>query len=444
MHYNGKDDFMSLLRYLYSRIADQAFEKLADMKMVKIPTFVDNYSFTKFIGIAERAKNGKPLYEPLGSTLNFRDFQDLMFMPSLFPLPDGTPLDKKVVIGKKANKPMELPVPFMIAAMAYGASVSMKVKLALAQASLSVGTAVNSGESGFLKEEREIAKLYVVQYNRAGWGNEPEQLKQADIIEIKLSQGASAGDGFKIENEIIGDELRKHLKLEEGQDAIMPARFPDINNEDDLKNKVTELRELTDGIPIAVKIAAGNIEADLDKLLYAGVDAIVLDGAQGETAGSAEITINNFGIPSLYALIRAVEHLEKKGARDHVSLIMTGGFRDAGDMLKAIALGADAFYIGYPVDIAAAYTQFNRLPPGSSPTDLYLYDGKHTELFDVKEGADCAGNFLKALAEEMDIALRCLGKDSIHKLSKDDLSAMTQDMAEITGVKLAYNIHEIR
>jgi len=123
---------------------------------------------------------------------------------------------------------------------------------------------------------------------------------------------------------------------------------------------------------------------------------------------------------------------------------MTGGFRDAGDMLKAIALGADAFYIGYPVDIAAAYTQFNRLPPGSSPTDLYLYDGKHTELFDVKEGADCAGNFLKALAEEMDIALRCLGKDSIHKLSKDDLSAMTQDMAEITGVKLAYNIHEIR
>ncbi|HHV64112.1 MAG TPA: FMN-binding glutamate synthase family protein [Peptococcaceae bacterium] len=432
---------MSLMRYFYSRLADQVLDKLTNTKMVKVPTLVDNYSFIKLIGIAQRAKNGQPLTEPLGSTLDFKDFQELMFIPSMFPLPDGTPIDKKVVIGPKAKKPMELPVPFMIAAMAYGASVSMSVKLALAKASLAVGTATNSGETGFLAEEREIVKRYVVQYNRAGWGNSPEQLKQADMIEIKISQGASAGDGFKIGHELIGDELRKHLNLQEGQDAIMPARFPDINNEKDLKNKVQELRELTGGVPIAVKIAAGNIEADLDRLLYAGVDAIVLDGAQGETAGSAEITINNFGIPSLYALVRAAEHLEKKGVKKDVSLIMTGGFRDSADMLKAIALGADAFYIGYPVDIAAAFSQFNRLPPGASPTDLYLYEGKHTELFDVEEGAACAGNFLKALAEEMDIALRCLGKDSIHKLTKDDFVSMTQEMTQITGVKLAYPLH---
>ena len=94
---------MSLVRYLYSRLADLMLEKLGDMKMVKLPTFVDNYSFLKFMGIAERAKNGKPLYEPLGSTLNFKDFQELMFLPNLFPLPDGTPLNKKVIIGKKAK-----------------------------------------------------------------------------------------------------------------------------------------------------------------------------------------------------------------------------------------------------------------------------------------------------------------------------------------------------
>ncbi|HHV96623.1 MAG TPA: FMN-binding glutamate synthase family protein [Clostridiaceae bacterium] len=432
---------MSLVRYLYSRLADVLLEKLGDMKMVKLPTFVDNYSFLKFMGIAERAKNGKPLHEPLGSTLNFKDFQELMFVPNLFPLLDGTPIDKKVIIGKNAKKPMELPVPFMIAAMAYGASVSKKVKLAMAHASLAVGTATNSGESGFLQDERDIAKLYVVQYNRAGWGNSPEELKKADMIEIKMGQGASAGDGFKINHEIIDEEFRRHLKLKKGEDAIMPARFPDINNEKDLKDKVDELRELTDGVPIAVKIAAGNIEEDIDKLLYAGVDAIVIDGAQGETAGSPEITINNFGIPTLYALVRAVEHLEKKGVKDDVSLIMTGGFRDAADMLKAIALGADAFYIGYPVDIAAVFSQLNRLPPGSSPADLYLYDGKHTQLFDVKEAADCAGNFLKALAEEIDIAMRCLGKASIHDLCKDDLVALTQEMSQITGVKLAYPIH---
>ena len=131
------------------------------------------------------------------------------------------------------------------------------------------------------------------------------------MIEIKISQGASAGDGFKIGNKLIGDELRKHLKLKEGQDAVMPVRFPDINSRDDLKRKVDQLREITGGVPIAVKIAAGNIEMDLDTVLYSGADAVVIDGAQGETAGSPEITINNFGIPTLYALIRAVEYLKE-------------------------------------------------------------------------------------------------------------------------------------
>ncbi|NLM51990.1 MAG: FMN-binding glutamate synthase family protein [Firmicutes bacterium] len=435
---------MSLMRYLYSRVADQMLEKLADMKMVKAPMLVDNYSFLKFMGIAEKAKNGKPLSEPLGSTIDFKDFQELMFLPSLFPVPDGTELEKKVVIGKKAKKPLELPVPYMIAAMAYGASVSKQVKLALAQAAAAVGTAVNSGETGFLAEEREIAPHYIVQYNRAGWGNAPEELKQADMIEIKMSQGASAGDGFTIKHKRIGEELRKHLKLEKGQDAVMPTRFPDINNKDDLKRKVAELRELTEGVPIAVKIAAGRIEADLEVLIEAGVDAVVLDGAQGETAGSLEILINNFGIPSLYALVRAVAFLEAKGVKDDITLIMAGGFRDAADILKAIALGADAVYLGYPVDIAAAYTQFNRLPPGASPTDLYLYEGKHTDLFDVEEGATCAGNFLKALAEEIDIALRCLGKTSLQELCKDDLVALTEEMAKITGVKLAYAVQPLQ
>ena len=118
---------------------------------------------------------------------------------------------------------------------------------------------------------------------------------------------------------MIGDELRKHLKLKEGQDAVMPVRFPDINSRDDLKRKVDQLREITGGVPIAVKIAAGNIEMDLDTVLYSGADAVVIDGAQGETAGSPEITINNFGIPTLYALIRAVEYLEKNNCRDRIS-----------------------------------------------------------------------------------------------------------------------------
>lgn len=143
---------MALMQYLYSRLVDQILEKMSDMKMIKVPWLVDNYSFLKFMGIAERAKNGQPLMQPLGSTLNFKDFQDLMFIPNTFPTPDGTQMDTQVVIGKNAKKPLILPVPFMIAGMAYGASVSLPVKIALARASASIGTATNSGEAGFCKK----------------------------------------------------------------------------------------------------------------------------------------------------------------------------------------------------------------------------------------------------------------------------------------------------
>ena len=66
---------MSLMQYLYSRLLDQLLEKLSETKKVKLPWLVDNYSFIKFMGIAQRAKNGQPLNQPLGSTLDFKDFQ---------------------------------------------------------------------------------------------------------------------------------------------------------------------------------------------------------------------------------------------------------------------------------------------------------------------------------------------------------------------------------
>ena len=200
---------------------------------------------------------------------------------------------------------------------------------------------------------------------------------------------------------------------------------------------------MTDGVPIALKLLRAILKPIWRYWWQPALMRWCWTGPR-ETAGSPEIIINNFGIPSLYALVRAVAFLEAKGVKDDVSLIMTGGFRDAADILKAMALGADAVYLGYPVDIAAAYTQFNRLPLGASPTDLYLYEGKHTDLFDVEEGAQCAGNFLKALAEEIDIALRCLGKTSLQELCKDDLTAMTEEMAKITGVKLAYAVQPLQ
>ncbi|MGE5486135.1 MAG: glutamate synthase-related protein [Ignavibacteriales bacterium] len=278
---------MPLLDRVYEKLVNQVIEKLSHMKNVKAPPFVENFPFTTMMAIAERAKSGTALSEPLGSTRNFRDFRDLMFVPSMFPTVDGTPIDLSVTLGKHCAKPFNIPVPFMLSAYGYGVSVSKKVKVALAMASAMAGTATNSGEGGYLPEERKLASRYIVQYNRAGWGNGTEELRGCDMVEIRMGQGASAGDGFRIRANAIDEELRDHLKLKKGEDAVMPSRFPDINNEGDLRRKVPELRDITQGVPVALKIAAGDIEKDLDTAVSAGVDVVVLDGAQGGDCGKS-------------------------------------------------------------------------------------------------------------------------------------------------------------
>lgn len=425
----------------YRRLTGDVVDKVTNMKNIKAPTMVDNFNWMHILGIGERAKKGLPLYEPLGATINFRGFETLMLVPAQMynlPLGENEVVNTRVTLGKKAARPLSIEIPIMISAMAYGPSVHKGIKVAQARAATAVGTAANSGEGGFLSEERRYADRYIVQYNRAKWNNRTEQLRQADMIEIRIGQGASVGDGFRIPADQIDDELREYLGLEPGQDAVMPNTFPEIQQRGDWKQMVDNLREITEGVPIAVKFGAGDIERDLETALEAGVDVVVIDGAQGNTAGSLQTTINHFGVPLLYALVRADRYLQETGARDRVSLVACGGFRDAGDVLKAMALGVDAVYMGYASIVAMTYSQFSRLKPGTSPMEMVLYEGDQKGKFNIDEGAENLTRYLQALAEEMVLAARALGKDDLAQINRDDLVALDPEVASITGTRLAY------
>lgn len=427
----------------FDKIREELMEdilgRLATMSRIKALPLVDNYSWLKMGAIGERARHGKPVLEPYGSTRNFKNFQELMFIPAQMakiPLESNAPVNIATTIGKNAAKPLKIATPIMISGYGYGVSISKKARVALSKAAKLVGTSVNSGEGGFLKEDRENTDHYVVQYNRAHWGNTPEELKQADMIEVKIGQGAEGSTGFT--DYKIGEDFREHLGIERDTYAVMPAGFPEIKKPEDFKTLVGNLRELGNGVPIAVKIAAGNIEADIDVALNAGFDAIVIDGAEGGTASSMEVTINNFGVPTLYALVRASEHLLKKGARADVSLIVSGGIRDAGDALKCLALGADAVAIGSAALVALTYHQWDEMPLGYVPTDMFLYEAPHADKLDVERAAEHLANYIKATNEEMMAMARSIGKSNIFEINKDDMIALTTEMAEITGVKLAY------
>lgn len=417
-------------------------DEMSDTERIKLLPMVNNFSWLVFQEIAERAKTGMPLSQPEGSTRkNFMDFRDLVFIPAQlasFPLLEDVPVDTTVTIGPMANKPLDLTIPLMITGMGYGVSVSKNARMALSKASMLSNAANNSGEAGYVEEERNLSYKYIVQYNRAKWGNRPEDLKKADAIEVRLGQGASASDGFKIPSDKMDSELKEHLNVGPDQDAQMPNHFKDIDNIDKMKNEVNYLKEITDGVPVGVKIGAGDIEKDIDAAIYCGFDFIVIDGGEGGTAGSLEITINNFCIPLVVGISRAAQYLEKKGLKDKISLIAAGGAHTPGDFLKVMAMGADAVYVGQPLLIAMVYQQVHKMSPGTNPVEMFLYDGKETDKLDWEEAAQNIANFINASVQEMILASRCLGKNDLKKIDKTSIRALKEEVSKATGIGLAY------
>lgn len=390
-----------------------------------------------------RAQAGRAIDRPLGTPKTFPSLDDLMFnmaqidtMPTL----DQKNIDLTTFIGKKAVKPLQLSMPVIISAMAYGFALSEPFKIALAKGASLAGIASNTGEGPFLPKEREAAKQLILQYNRGTWNKEPEILRQADMIELQFGQGATGGTSHSLQASEMSPILRKRLRVKAGQTVTAQSRIPGINSGPDLIRKIKELRHITGGrIPIAVKIGAGKyLEKDLDWILKAEADVVCIDGAEAASKGSHPILQDDFGVPTLFALARASDYLEKTGARKSIDLVISGGLRTPGHFLKAIALGADAVYIGSTALFAAAGMQTWKAMPTEPPTQVAWETGKYAYQFDIDLGAETLAKFLTAVADEMKAGLQALGKKSPRELSKDDLMALSGEIAQAIGVTPAY------
>lgn len=389
-----------------------------------------------------RAETGDVLHRPFGSSKKWPHFDEITFIPaqtSPFPIDGDEDVDVKVTIGPKAKKPMKIKIPLMISGMAYGIALSEQVKIALATAAKNTGTAVNSGEGGILPEELESAGKYILQFSKTEWGKEEKTIKRADMIEIKLGQGAVMGMGGNISPENLTGRAREVMGLKENETAHIMEHFFDKQTLKDLKELVDELRSMTGGVPIGVKIGAGGkIEEDIDHLIEMGVDFIAIDGGQGASVGAPPLLADDFGIPTLHALIRASNHLEKRKKKGEISLIVSGGLFTPGHFLKVLALGADAVYLGSVMLFTVSHKQTLNSLPFEPPTQSVWNQGKFKDTFKIEEGTKSAEKFLTASTEEIKMALRAMGKKSLKELSKKDLVSYDEMTAKKIGIPFSF------
>jgi glutamate synthase domain-containing protein 2 len=415
-------------------------EDYADNPFLMV-TVTEKLSPRAMIEATMRAEAGKELTRPLGSPVVLSPWDKILLNPrQLFqlPIPDYTQISMKTVIGPKAKRPLQLEMPIMITGMSYGGSLSLPIKIALAKGAAMVGTSTNTGESAVTDEERGAARFLIGQYHRGGQLSGPEQLKQLDAIEIQLGQGAWGGAvDSTMKAEKIGDHLRKAWQLEKKQDATVYARMPGKSTTQDYIAMINDMKAQYD-VPIGVKIAGTDyIENELAVIAQTQADYIVVDGSEGGTAVSNPTLQDNVGLPTFHTLVRTVDWLVKNNMRDRFSVIVAGGLTTPGHFLKALALGADAVYIGTIALLAALHTQMTKALPQAPPSQMLLYTGKLADKLNVDLAANHLANFLTSCKTEMQLAVQAVGKKSIKELNRSDIVTVEKDLANFVNIRYA-------
>lgn len=413
------------------------------------------------------AEEGRYEIRGWGAKRQLPTFDDLVFITasaSRYPLEGYRErCETRTVLGSRhASKPIELDIPITIAGMSFG-SLSANAKEALGRAATAVGTSTTTGDGGMTPEERKASRILVYQCLPSRYGFNPEDLRQADAIEIVIGQGAKPGGGGMLLGQKVSERVAGMRTLPPGVDQRSASRHPDWVGPDDLVIKIEELREATDWEkPIYVKVGATRTENDVKLAVAAGADVVVVDGMQGGTGATQDVFIEHAGIPTLPAVRIAAEALRDIGKQHEVQLIVSGGIRSGADAAKALALGATAVSIGVAplialgcnrgawfdgqswVDVTEEYAGLGTAPgychhchTGECPVGITTQEPELSARLDPEVGARWVTNYLRAMTMELTTLARACGKSNVHNLEREDLVALTIEAAAMAKVPLA-------
>jgi glutamate synthase domain-containing protein 2 len=258
-------------------------------------------------------------------------------------------------------------------------------------------------------------------------------MKRANGLEIYISQGAKPGFGGQLMAKKVTKELAEIRGIPPGIDLRSPSRHPDILGADDLVIKVEEFREATGyKLPISVKLGAGRVRDDMKIAVKDGFDFVELDGMQGSTgAGGAEV-MEYVGIPTVAAIMEALDALEEIGVRDKIQIVLMGGIRDGIDAAKALCLGSDAVGFGTSTIIAGGCIACMQCHVGQCVTGIATQDPEHEKRYQPAIEAQNIHRFLESVRWQIATVTHALGYTDVKQLNRDDLVALTPEAATIT------------
>ncbi|WP_379553021.1 FMN-binding glutamate synthase family protein [Qipengyuania sp. DGS5-3] len=274
-----------------------------------------------------------------------------------------------------------------ISAMSFG-SLSAKAIEALNQGAKLGGFAHNTGEGSISRYHRgpggdliwELGSGYFGA--RAPDGNfDPEQFKdnaaqtQVKMVEVKLSQGAKPGHGGVLPGAKVTEEIAEARGVPVGETVNSPAVHPAFSTPIEMLEWLTELRELSGGKPVGIKLCVGQpheVFAIGKAMLETGLhpDFITVDGAEGGTGAAPLELSNSVGMPLREGQIFLRNMLVGIDMKDKVKIAASGKIHSGAQMAKAFGLGADWCNAARPFMFALGCIQSMQCHTGNCPSGV--------------------------------------------------------------------------
>jgi glutamate synthase (NADPH/NADH) large chain len=317
---------------------------------------------------------------------------------------------------------------FTSAAMSIGA-LSPEAHEALAIAMNKIGGKSNSGEGGEDPIRYKTNKVSrIKQIASARFGVTPEYLINADVLQIKIAQGAKPGEGGQLPGVKVNELIARLRYAKPGTTLISPPPHHDIYSIEDLAQLIFDLKQVNPKAEISVKLVAepgiGTVAAGVAKTF---ADSITVAGNDGGTGASPISSIRSAGSPWELGLVETCEVLRANNLRERVKIQADGGIKTGLDVIKAAILGAETFGFGTTLLIALGckylrICHLNNCATGVATQNEQLRENNFKGLPERVE------NFLRFVAKDVREILAYLGYKKL-----EDIIARTDLLEVVPG-----------
>lgn len=257
-------------------------------------------------------------------------------------------IDTSVDLNKRQDGRPEktISIPCYGGGMSYG-STALAVIVGRARAAERLNTLTCTGEGGYPLELLPYAGHVITQVATGLFGVREETILFSPVMEFKYAQGAKPGLGGHLLGDKVTPEVAAMRETVQGNALFSPFPFHSVYSVEDHKKHIDWMKAINPRVLVSVKVST---PTDVDMvavgIYHAGAHIVHLDGSYGGTGAAPDIAKKNIAMPIEYAIPKVHKFLTDEGVRDEICLIASGGIRNAMDVAKAIALGADGAVIG--------------------------------------------------------------------------------------------------